>query len=668
MCVECEDMPASVNCQACEDVFCAPCYRWLHRRGARAKHPIVTLHSQDASMDALHREEVGTTESFIKMLQETNSRLEAEEALKRKQQAENKRIQQRGASALADDSPSPVVGATSEDAANAAPTSLNDVIGDDAAGEETGVPTTTTTTRVLRPPSDDDDVSDDDNGKNNADETDDDENGSEEDGEKRATKGATTKRPVVSDQRLLDRYKYIPLRLTADERTLLQLVERAMDVSEYTDKVDVSSDYFGYRVGPKDQVIKRELEDVFSILSGLYSSCDFRAGKRFVAGKTFEDNQDFFAQVFEVARRFKITNPDKMRSTYGKMMHLLQDAVTPGMSKVMCKLPIQTVCGLLSNHGDYSMLAENDMAEATVHIESRPGETRESIQERERQKREARGRLLDHYGQTIATPDIERIIDSIADANSFIAQNRHPVDRMLEFLRTHFNPERETSNDTSLQISYGYEGSKLSHSHSTQYTFVYQSLCLWREIQDEMFRLWVCSDRDLLNERSGYHLRNTGQGLNRVQSAPNVSHVMSEILGRVHLQVRSRSGGWVGLSVVHLGDRDVPNALVFIDKYTQVPRILGPIVKVLDSIDSIALSDPLLQTYINTTFGGPERAKTIILRDFFRHGFNGSGSDGGSCIDGRLTSSWNWCSKLDKKPYKHLFMLSGFQGFDGSFK
>lgn len=42
--------------------------------------------------------------------------------------------------------------------------------------------------------------------------------------------------------------------------------------------------------------------------------------------------------------------------------------------------------------------------------------------------------------------------------------------------------------------------------------------------------------------------------------------------------------------------------------------------------------------------------------------------DAGSCIDGRLTSAWNWCSNLHKKPYYHLFKLAGFVGFDGDFK
>lgn len=39
--------------------------------------------------------------------------------------------------------------------------------------------------------------------------------------------------------------------------------------------------------------------------------------------------------------------------------------------------------------------------------------------------------------------------------------------------------------------------------------------------------------------------------------------------------------------------------------------------------------------------------------------------DAGSCIDGRLTSAWNWCSKLEKKAYYPIFKLSGFNGFDG---
>lgn len=169
----------------------------------------------------------------------------------------------------------------------------------------------------------------------------------------------------------------------------------------------------------------------------------------------------------------------------------------------------------------------------------------------------------------------------------------------------------------------------------------------------------MCADNDMLN--NSYRLQNTGQGLNRVQECPFVSNQMQRILQ----SAKSKCGGnWVGLSVVHLGDRDVPNALTFIDKYTQVPKILAPINACVERLASLESSSNTAQ-YMKLK-GGAYRLKMEILADFYKHGFDGSGDDGGSCIDGRLTSAWNWCSKIEKKPYYNVFLLSGFQSFDGS--
>jgi hypothetical protein len=79
-----------------------------------------------------------------------------------------------------------------------------------------------------------------------------------------------------------------------------------------------------------------------------------------------------------------------------------------------------------------------------------------------------------------------------------------------------------------------------------------------------------------------------------------------------------------------------------------------------------------VRRYIDQSFGGLEKLRKDILVDFFRHAFDGSGADNffdaGSCIDGRLTSAWNWCSKIDKKHYYPIFKLTGFIGFDGDFQ
>ena len=94
-------------------------------------------------------------------------------------------------------------------------------------------------------------------------------------------------------------------------------------------------------------------------------------------------------------------------------------------------------------------------------------------------------------------------------------------------------------------------------------------------------------------------------------------------------RAQQRVGYWVGSSVIHLGDHNVPNSLMFIDKYTQIFRILLPVVTCIESIDQMVKTSPALANYIKESFGSAEGAKKSILTDFFRHAFDGSGERGG---------------------------------------
>jgi len=311
------------------------------------------------------------------------------------------------------------------------------------------------------------------------------------------------------------------------------------------------------------------------------------------------------------------------------------------------------------------VLKDANIVTATEEILQNSGKERYTVQKEIKRKEKIVKEISAKYVTSkISSEEIKYCLYSLTDNNSFLNSNSEPIQDMLDFMKM-FSPTAES--EYSLEIEAGVNGARLSHSHENQFNYVQQSLMLWKEIMDNMFMLWFLAEDDLLNEATPYEFKNTGQGFHRVQQCPQVARAMQAILTRVQGQVTK----WVGSSVVHLGDHNVPNALVFIDKYTQVPRILVPIVTAVNYVDK-AMLHPGVRKYIETAFGTAEKAKKAILADFFRFGFDGSGADNfvdaGSCIDGRLTSAWNWCSKLEEKKFYPIFQMSGFVGFDGDFQ
>eukprot|EP01054_Gregarina_sp_Poly1_P001534 Gregarina_sp_Poly_1__1533@NODE_1387_length_4237_cov_146_288729_g928_i0_p1_GENE_NODE_1387_length_4237_cov_146_288729_g928_i0NODE_1387_length_4237_cov_146_288729_g928_i0_p1_ORF_typecomplete_len643_score98_41DUF2009/PF09418_10/3_9e03DUF2009/PF09418_10/1_7e66DUF2009/PF09418_10/9e127RNA_pol_Rpc82/PF05645_13/0_039RNA_pol_Rpb6/PF01192_22/0_74RNA_pol_Rpb6/PF01192_22/4_5e03_NODE_1387_length_4237_cov_146_288729_g928_i0501930 len=510
---------------------------------------------------------------------------------------------------------------------------------------------------------------------------------------------------VRSIDRLQAMAKWTPLRLTWAEREIYKLLESTLYISDYTDNIDI------YHSGHKNKQIVKQIRQICSILSGLVIARDYEEGQRLLKDRDFRRLAPFFQTCFEIGRRYKQLNPERMRDSYGKLMYFLMDSRADTIMNMLgfdCVYPIKTVEEFLKRkNGGLELLRDPLLVKATAEIYAE-GLTRYQVQALQNEKEEATKILIHKYAEQRTSPklggrgilnfslrlwsapeeeavgrledpgaskwnsevmtqeDVELAVYSLKDHMTFLRYNERPVDKMLLYLEHFFDPE-VCALHTSLAISAGAEGSRLSHKHSRQFHYVRQSLLLWREVLRNFLMLWSLADQDLLDSRRPYKLQQTGQGLNRIQACPRVAEAFDNILAKV----QKEAGGWIGSAVVHLGDKNVPNALMFIDKYTQIPRIINPIIQVIEDISRVAGEYPGIQDLIDKHYGGCDALRLHILRDFFRHAFDGSGADNffdaGSCIDGRLTSAWNWCSIIEKKPYYPIFLLSGFVGFDGKF-
>ena len=438
-----------------------------------------------------------------------------------------------------------------------------------------------------------------------------------------------------------DLIRFIPMRLDDNERASLKAVVSALEISEYVDKVDRNGIDRKYT---SQEQIKEFLELCFAMLISCPSSVKGIKSK-FKEHSNIDNRQSLHGisktivkNAFEACRRYKRSNPTFMRAVFGKLMWILMDMKRG--DETYCR-PLLTVGDKLSSENIAKLI--NCPHFLTCIEASASPDTRTTA-------------ILEVQREYSDVGDFPMVLNSIIDTYHCMHARIRPVEDLLRWLEV-------ISKRVDLSIKRGQQGSCLTHSHTQQYHFVRNTLVLWKIMNQNMNVLWAAVEDDILNPSINYSFTNTGQGYHRLHTCPRTRDIAEKCLYEAKKQV----GGWVGSDVIHLGDRDVPNALVFIDKYSQIALILSEIVCVMQELRNKYQNCNWTQKVVNRTFGSLEDTQDKVLGDFFRNGFNGSGDDGGSCIDGRLTSVWNWCNLIEKKSFYQVFLLCGFQGFDGNF-
>ena len=151
----------------------------------------------------------------------------------------------------------------------------------------------------------------------------------------------------------LGRAKYIPVRLSYEERKHLRQCQALMRGHEYTQTVD------GKKHKSEARRSHAKVKSIASVLTGMITVLNAEAGAKIARSKDFARYRKAIQTLFEIARRYKIMNPDRMRGEYGKMLYLLQDCAQADLTEQLgfqVVVPVKTVYDILEEGGGLAML------------------------------------------------------------------------------------------------------------------------------------------------------------------------------------------------------------------------------------------------------------------------------------------------------------------------
>lgn len=102
---------------------------------------------------------------------------------------------------------------------------------------------------------------------------------------------------LISIEEIKERAKYIPLRLTYEERKSLRLVNSAINVSDYTNSIDIE-----FKSKSKKRHI--QLQNICGFLSGVISASSYEEGQKVLQDRNFCDYETFLQVHFIILLLF----------------------------------------------------------------------------------------------------------------------------------------------------------------------------------------------------------------------------------------------------------------------------------------------------------------------------------------------------------------------------